>query len=70
MVAYSHGFNSMWIPAKRVIVSLQVGCPEGRIEENVSKLTAAGYKVGSHLPLSSQIAWVETVKSKMTSTSD
>ncbi|KAL3140400.1 hypothetical protein ABBQ38_004660 [Trebouxia sp. C0009 RCD-2024] len=24
----------------------QVGCPEGRIEENVSKLTAAGYKVG------------------------
>lgn len=26
---------------------MQVGCPEGRIDENVAKLTAAGYKVGT-----------------------
>ena len=24
---------------------MQVGCPEARIDENVAKLTAAGYKV-------------------------
>ena len=26
---------------------MQVGCPEGRIDENVAKLTAAGYKVSN-----------------------
>lgn len=26
---------------------LQVGCPEGRIDENVAKLTSAGYKVNA-----------------------
>lgn len=35
-------------PALRYIISanhVQVGCPEARIDENVAKLTAAGYKV-------------------------
>ena len=27
---------------------LQVGCPEARIDENVAKLTGAGYKVSLH----------------------
>ncbi len=27
---------------------VQVGCPEARIDENVAKLTGAGYKVSLH----------------------
>ena len=43
--AYLRGFSSVWSLAICSIVSLQVGCPEARIDENVAKLTAAGYKV-------------------------
>ena len=34
---------------------LQVGCPEARIDENVAKLTAAGYKVS--MDMHTQIVW-------------
>lgn len=33
------------VTSKLDIMSMQVGCPEGRIDENVAKLTAAGHKV-------------------------
>ena len=30
---------------QQLLACMQVGCPEGRIDENVATLTAAGYKV-------------------------